>query len=249
MSPESLPTKSAVRRNTAAVVSKSRPSRSIRWSAGTASRSGPAWAVSSPPPVTTTAAPARGAPGAVSRRASSAKRSAGQTLAGQLAVGARTSTGRPAGIRRSAASSWCRAVQRSGAGGGSSPSVRPSSRTRWSAASDLGGSRRSPARRNQASAERRRSTTRSQRSPAQALQSHSQCRLAGFLRITRTRRSPGTSAKIGAAAGPQATVISAPGWRSISQPSRPVESTASPMRVAVTKRMFTGGGSRNKRIQ
>ncbi len=57
-----------------------------------------------------------------------------------------------------------------------------------------------------------------------------------------TRSSPGTAENSGAAARPTATVTLAPGWRSSRWPSKPVDSTASPIRVAVmnSRRMAAG---------
>src|SRR3954451_19945735 len=56
-----------------------------------------------------------------------------------------------------------------------------------------------------------------------------------------TRSSLGTATNNGAASGPAATVKRAPGWRSTRCDSSPVDNTASPIRVAVTKRMSIGG--------
>src|SRR5690348_17149906 len=52
------------------------------------------------------------------------------------------------------------------------------------------------------------------------------------------RAKPGASANSGAASGPAATVSAAPGYRSIRWRSNPVDRTASPIRVAVTNRIF-----------
>src|SRR5690348_10356237 len=60
-----------------------------------------------------------------------------------------------------------------------------------------------------------------------------------------SRASPGTSSNKGAASGPAAMVTHAPGKRSIRCESSPVERTASPTRVAVTKRIFMRPGYRS----
>ena len=75
---------------------------------------------------------------------------------------------RPAEISTPAARSWCGAVHSRGLGGGSRPKSRPSWRTRCSRSSPLPITLRSPVRSSQASAEPRRSTTRSQRRVATA---------------------------------------------------------------------------------
>jgi hypothetical protein len=67
--------------------------------------------------------------------------------------------------------------------------------------------------------------------------------LVALLRTVTSRASPGTAAKSGAAGAPHTTVSRAPGWRSISQASRPVERIASPIRVEVMNRIFTAPGS------
>ncbi len=85
-------------------------------------------------------------------------------------------------------------------------------------------------------AEARRSTTRSQRRGATAPHRPSQCSLKGRLSITWMRSSPGTASNRGAEMRPTATLTRTPGWRSMRWRSNPVESTASPIRVAVMNR-------------
>src|SRR5216683_3119722 len=169
MSPVSLPINSAHRRSTATAVSRSSlPARSIRRSGGIAASSGSAYRCSCSAANTATRDPGSGPPAAVSRCASSAKRSARHCLPRQFAAGPIAKTGTPGEISASAARSWCGAVHSRGLGGGSRPNNRPSWRTRCSRASPLAITRRWPARNSQASAEPRRSTTRSQRRVATA---------------------------------------------------------------------------------
>ena len=68
----------------------------------------------------------------------------------------------------------------------------------------------------------------------------SQCRLNARLSITMVAARRGMRANTPSAAGPQATVTLASGKVRSRWSSRPVEITASPIRVAVTNRMRTG---------
>ena len=86
----------------------------------------------------------------------------------------------------------------------------------------------------------RTSTTRSHSVPTDAAHSGSQCRPKRRFSITMVRTRLGMRANTPSATGPQATVIRQSGWVRIRWSSSPVDSTASPMRLEVTKRMRMG---------
>lgn len=167
------------------------------------------------------------------------KRSAGQTLRSQLAVGPSAIQGPGPGSSRAARSWSAAAIQATGSGGGSSPSSAPSCCTRCPGWRPPRATTRRPARTVQAKAEARRSTTRSQRCPATWRHSVSQCRRRRRFSSTTVQARFGMRAKTPSAAGPQATTTFACGWVRIRWSSSPVDSTASPIRVAVMKRMRT----------
>ncbi len=84
------------------------------------------------------------------------------------------------------------------------------------------------------------SMTRSQRRTTAQPHSASQWTLKRRLVSTMVRARFGIRANTPTASGPQATVIAASGWARIRWSSRPVESTASPTRLAVMNRTRIG---------
>ena len=181
ISPVSLPMNSAQRRSTAAAVSRSvRPTRSI----ARACRDRRQQRGGLRPLVRRRHAPRSGRRRTARRRLSAA---APARQIARRAIACRASSRRvrspapaaPAAAAPSAARSCAGAVHRRGAGGGSRSNRRASWRTRCSRGSPFAMTRRSPARNSQASAEPRRSTTRSQRRRATRAKSGSQCSAQG----------------------------------------------------------------------
>ncbi|QYU68368.1 hypothetical protein J4558_26780 [Leptolyngbya sp. 15MV] len=162
------------------------------------------------PPRIATRAPGSAPSGAVSARAAAMKRSAGQTFGAQFAAGPSTSQG-PPGSSAAARTSSSGAVQATGSGGGSRPSTAPMCTRRWPGRRPPWPTARRAAGTIQASAEARRSTTRSQRVKATWAHSRGQCRDRRCLVTRISRSSRGMRAKTPAAAGPQAMVKRASG--------------------------------------